>query len=212
MDENFRILIRKRLENTNKLKDDDVFLEEYTQISQLPRSFHVIGYHGTRLFDCECQELRRNGFKETTIDLFYEKIKNIKNSKYRKYLHRKLSKITYTQSDGKIYVKVGKNVFSREGGNLSFLNNWGGETIYKLYDCKNNKIETEIFNYLRKRTTPYIIVCRIPSYRLDYVYDTYLQNGATCICDNREVEIIDIVPVNSDLIDGVITGIENNGK
>lgn len=179
----------------NKLESNDVVLEEWFRES-VPDSCNIVGYHGTRLFSEELTNLKSNNFKTPNMDFFYQKLKHIENKCYRTYIEKKLKELRYTQSDNKIYLKFGKNDFCDDS--LVFLNNWGGETIYNLYDQNGTEpiYEKNIGRYLRKRTKPYIVVCRVS-------YQCYKHNCAygNCGCfDTKDVDIIDIIEVTDDIM------------
>ena len=128
------------------------------------------------------------------MNFFSQKLKHIENKRYRTYIEKKLKDLRYTQSDNKIYLKFEKNDFCDDS--LAFLNNWGGETIYNLYDQNGTEsiYEKNIGRYLRKRTKPYIVVCRV-SYRC---YNSTC--GSSDCFDPKDVDIIDIVEVTDDIM------------
>lgn len=203
----------------NKLRQNDIVLEypemypetfmkiknSYPQNEHFLWDYNVIGYHGARLFPSEYENILKNGLSETNKELFIKKVKLIRNRKYKKYLLNKLSTLETTKSDGKIYLKFGKNEFSKY--DVIFLNNWGGETIYNFYDLggRENKLQREIGEYLRARTTPYIIVCRVKiSNALDFIMNAKgLKNEASGCIDVNDIEVLDIFSVTDKDIKGV---------
>lgn len=188
-----------------KLQTTDILLEELPLLNKETK-YNVIGYHGTRLFDEEYEDLMSNGFKVTDKSLFYRKLAFIENKQYRTYLQKKLERLKYTQSAGNIYLKFGRNEFSEV--DTIFLNNWGGETIYNLYD--KNGLETQyekrMGEYLRSRTKPYVIVCRVK----DQLYNeeilkckTAKKYGTSNSFPVNDIEIVDIIEVTVSDILGV---------
>lgn len=176
----------------DKLKTNDVLLEEWSG-ENLPDFCNIVGYHGTRLFAEELADLKSNKFNTPNMDFFKQKLKHIENPCYRSYLDKKIEQLRYTQSDNRIYLKFGNNDFSDDS--IIFLNNWGGETIYNLYDqngCEPT-YEKNIGNYLRKRTKPYIVVCRVPY----HCYKAYSVYGNSGCFDAKDIDIIDIIEITS---------------
>lgn len=192
---------------TNKNYDENKFFSHLYQ-----SGYCLIGYQCARLMDKEIQDIKENGLSFGGKQLLYKKIEYLPReySKIKKLLKKHIKNLNSTQADNLIYFSYGNLDFNNDiACYTSFVENWGGESIYNYYDHGEVVPEPdmkELKNKLSEISTPCIILIRCPlkkEYNLQfkYFYDVFMNKKIDTIfqsmcVNNFKPEVIDIIDLN----------------
>ena len=182
--------------------------EFYTYLQT--NNVHLIAYHCARLTDFEINEIKNNGLIFGGKDLLYKKIENLPEScnDIKADLLRHVSCLSSTQADQSICVSFGNlDLDDPIASYKTFIENWGGESIYNFYDnpqsCHDQSHLRYIKNKLHDISTPCIIILRCPPNVYDALsrggfYNNFMTKSIKTLFDSLNLktfvpEVIDVV-------------------
>ena len=188
----------------HKAYDENEF---YTYLQT--NNVHLIAYHCTRLTDFEINEIQTNGLNFGGKELLYKKIENLPEScnDIRADLLRHVRCLSSTQADQSICVSFGNlDLDDQIASYKTFIENWGGESIYNFYDNPNSS-HTQHLQYIKNKlhdiSTPCIIILRCPPNGYDALsrcgfYNNFMTKSIKTLFDSLNLktfvpEVIDIV-------------------
>ena len=187
--------------------DEDLFFSRLYQ-----SGYSLVGYQCARLTEKEIRDIKENGLSFGGKELLYKKISNLPNE-YRKIkalLKKHVKDLYSTQADNLIYFSYGcLDLENDTACYSSFLNNWGGESIYNYYDhgkvIPNPQLK-DIKDKLCDISIPCIIIVRCPlkmecDLHFKNFFDIFMDNEIETIfqsmcVENFKPEVIDIVDLN----------------
>ena len=175
--------------------------------------YNLICFHFTRLTDYEIEDIRKNGLRLSTKELFIEKIialPNIITNKEKEDMISFIKSRNETQVPNGLCCKFGYVDLERDPTRLKyFLKNWGGETLYNYYD--QNSMYSKDLKSLRERLSsvsyPCVVVLRSKVYDMDMLinYSALITQGkkngfdklsATINMYEHNVEVLGVKKIN----------------
>jgi hypothetical protein len=195
-----------------EMKNNNHYDEELFYKRLYQSGCSLIGYQCARLTEKEINDILKLGLSFGGKKLLYSKISSLpENYSYIKAtLKKHVDDLFSTQADDLIYFSYGFLDLDNDTTSCSsFLNNWGGESIYNYYDNGNIILDDVLENMkvkLSEISHPCIIIVRCPlkieyDLQFKYFYDIFMSQEiktiSSSMCINKyKPEVIDIVDLS----------------